>query len=293
MTRVSDSMFYNSISRNLSTAQKRAYDAQAQATSGLRVNKLSDDPIAASRASLLDNQLSRLSTMDSVSARTASQVDVAGTALDQAISLVSSIRSSAESAANGAEDASGMTALGVDVGNRQQALLATANTDTESGYVFAGNLTTNQPFLANGTYVGDAGVHTVEVAPNTQVQANVSGAQAFTAAGGVDVFSVVETVRAALMANDPATVKTQLGNLDTALAQLKTARVQLGASTTAIQSADSTRATMTAQLQSSYDSAMKIDDTTASVNMLSAQNSLQAAASMASSVLSLLTNLGR
>jgi len=293
MTRVSDAMFFSSLSRGVGRAEKRAYAAQTRAQTGLRVNKPSDDPVVASRASVMRAQLARLDTMDHVSARAATQLAASGRALDETISIVSTVRTMARSAAGGTVDTTGMSDLAVNVAAQQTALLATANTSTDAGYVFGGYLDQSPPFQATGAYVGDAGVRSVEVAPGQRVATGVSGAQAFTAAGGQDVFAVVEAVRVALAAGDRAAATAQLGAIDGALAQLKAARVQVGASADAVKGADASRVTARNQLQTSYDLAMKIDDATASVDMLAAQNALEAATRQASSVLSMLASLQR
>lgn len=293
MTRISDSMFFGAITRYVANAQKRAYAAQTRAQTGLRVNKPSDDPVTATRATVLDAQLSRLKAMDFVSARTQTQTDAAGTALDGAAKILDIVRSAARNSANGSVDATGMRDLATNVSGQQQALLALMNTQTDQGFVFGGYRDRNQPFLANGTYIGDAGVRTAEVSPGVGVQVNVSGAQAFTAAGGVNVYALVDTVRTALAAGDTVTLTANLANIDTAVAQVSAARVQMATSTGAIKTANETRAVLQAQVLDTFDRAMKMSDADASVQMLAAQNSLQAASTMASSVLSMLANINR
>jgi flagellar hook-associated protein 3 FlgL len=291
MTRVTETMMFDSLTRGISLAKSRALRAQEQAQTGRRVNTVSDDPVAAERATLLDSQQSRLLAMDGISARVQANLGATSTALSDAVDILETVRNAARGAANGQMDPAGMDALATTVDQQFTSLLSVANSQTDSGYVFAGYQDSTKPFDLTGAYAGDAGVRSVEVAPGQIVTANVSGAQAFTAAGGVDVFSVVSAIHAGLAANDKAAVATQLNALDTAIAQMKTASNVAAASYTATKAADATRTGLKTQVANARDAAVGIDDATASINLLAAQTAVEKATAQASSVLDMLKTL--
>src|SRR5207247_1446830 len=85
-----------------------------------------------------------------------------------------------------------------------------------------------QPFTAAGVFQGNDDQRTVEIANGVSVASNTSGARAFTAAGGTDVFQVLAFLKNELAGNDPADVATTVKSLDDIHGQIVAARADTG-----------------------------------------------------------------
>jgi flagellin-like hook-associated protein FlgL len=84
--------------------------------------------------------------------------------------------------------------------------------------------------------VGNNGTTQIEVADGIDAQTNVSGAAAFTAAGGRDVFADLQALSTALTSNDIPTITASIANLDSDNTQVVAAQVSAGTLTDRLQS---------------------------------------------------------
>jgi flagellin-like hook-associated protein FlgL len=95
-----------------------------------------------------------------------------------------------------------------------------ANSKGSRGYLFAGTATGQAAFDQNGVFQGNDLDQVVELSPQQKVAVNASGAQAFTVAGGRDVFADLAALRTGLSNNDSSAVTATLGNLEQSQAQV-------------------------------------------------------------------------
>jgi flagellar hook-associated protein 3 FlgL len=226
--RVSDRQLYDASAASLVAARQRADELRTQALHQRKVFTPSDDPVAAARAQREATTIARAAMHSrSIDAGVAS-LQLADGALSQATDLVSRIRELTVQAANATLSVEERNIAASEIGALYASLLDIANTSHGDRYVFGGFLDGAAPFDANGTYNGDTNVKELEVAPNTRLAAGVTGDRVFGAAGGVDVFTTISALQTALASNDVATVRSSLGGLDSAIAQINDARGVLG-----------------------------------------------------------------
>src|SRR5690242_4990482 len=126
--------------------------------------------------------------------------------LAEAGDLFVTARDLAMQGANGSLDASQRSDLALQVRHLKAALVGIANTQGATGSIFAGSKTDSTPFSATGAFSGDDDVHQVDLGTGPPMTVNVSGARAFTAAGGRDVFADLDALDAALSANDQTAI---------------------------------------------------------------------------------------
>ena len=285
--RVTDTMLWDLSRRNLVRAQARLFTATERVSSGLRLEKPSDAPPDVVGLRSVDASLARLRSGERGAAGAQAQLHAAEGALAEAGSVLSRAREIAITGADGTQNAQSRASLATEVAGLRDLMRSLANSKFGNVHLFGGFKTAAPPFLADGTFVGDTGTREVEVLPGLRVAANVSGALAFTAAGGVDVMAVLATLESDLRANDAAAVAARLDDLDVASRQVLSQRVAAGSQLTRVQSSDAMRADSIVRLEAARSGLRDADVPTVITEMAQAQNSLRLALQAASQVLDL------
>jgi flagellar hook-associated protein 3 FlgL len=226
--RVSDNLRQMNMVRTMNDLTNRQVEAQNRALTGRKVNKPSDDPAAA--AELARIRASQALTEAGIAATTTarSDLEVAEGVLAQAGDLMQSVQELAMQGANGSRNASQRQDLAVQVGHLKAQLVGLANQRGATGYLFGGSKTNAEPFAPSGAFTGDDDAHLVDLGSGPPTAVNVSGARAFTAAGGRDVFADLDALAAALNSNDPDAVAGMLSSLESSREQLSSARSDAG-----------------------------------------------------------------
>ncbi len=226
--RVTDNMRFTSAQRSLAALRSRHAQLTNQITSGSRVSAPSDDPVAAARMTRLAAQASRTADYRATIDTVRSDIRLSESTLAEAAGLMVRAQELAMQGANGSLTAEDRRTLAEEVEALQSQFVATANTRGGRGFLFSGNRTDTAALSPTGTYQGDGEEHAVEVSPGVTAAVTVSGAEAFTAAGGVDAFATLGALRAALLAGDGAQVADTLGNLEASRAQIVRAQAKSG-----------------------------------------------------------------
>jgi flagellar hook-associated protein 3 FlgL len=226
--RVTDNVRQMNLVRTLNQLQTRQVEAQQRALTGRKVNKPSDDPAAA--AELARIRASQALTEAGITTTTTARGDLemAEGVLAQAGDVFQSALEVAMNGANGSRNAAQRQDLATQVGHLKAELVGLANQRGATGFLFAGTLTDAAPFTVSGTFTGDDGDHLVDLGNGPPMAVNVSGARAFTVAGGRDVFADLDALEAALNANDPDAVSGLLSSLESSRQQLGSARSDAG-----------------------------------------------------------------
>lgn len=290
MTRVTDSMLYTSMRTQITTNQERVFEAQRRAETGLRVQRPGDDPVSATRGTVLESAQQRLESMGRTADRAEAQLAASEGALGQAGNLLSRVREIVVQASNETYSAAERAEMANEVASIRAGLVALGNQQVEGVYVFGGFLTDSAPFQADGTYTGDGGTREVEVAPGVSVGMNVPGSDVFAPAGGQDVFALLNTLETDLQANDVAAVRASIDNIEAGREQVVEARATFGRRLLTLEQAAETRTQGELDVASGLKSAVGVDLTESIVDLLEAQNALDGALSFSSRLLRDLSN---
>jgi flagellar hook-associated protein 3 FlgL len=164
--------------------QQRIADTQMQVSTGRRINKPSDDPIAAARVAELDSSLARLDQYQSNSAIARNQLGLEEQALGSTIDNLQRVRELAVQANNSPLSDGDRKIIANELRQRVDALRSLANTTDANGrYLFAGYSETTQPFTISPTgsvvYNGDQGQRTLQVGQVRFVAISDSGSEIF------------------------------------------------------------------------------------------------------------------
>jgi flagellar hook-associated protein 3 FlgL len=164
--------------------QRRIVDTQTQVSSGRRINKPSDDPVASARIAELDASLSRLDQYQSNSVVARNQLGLEEEALGSTIDNLQRVRELAVQANNSTLSEGDRKVVARELRERVEALRSLANTTDANGrYLFAGYREATEPFTVSPTgavvYNGDQGQRTLQVGQTRFVAISDSGSEIF------------------------------------------------------------------------------------------------------------------
>ncbi|HVH43892.1 MAG TPA: hypothetical protein VM925_16175 [Labilithrix sp.] len=234
-------------------ASSRLDEASRIASGAQRVSKPSDDPTAYGSMIRKNYTLALLEQHSQIATRAQGELEIAQNSLSESIDLISRARESAIAGANTTADARTRQLLGDEIRTIRNSLMALANTRYSNKYLFGGTKTDAAPFdPTTGTFVGNDQTVRVPVLEGVAPAANISGAQAFTSAGGRDVFADLENLAQALYNNDAAGIQAAIAPLEAGHQQIVRAQVDAGFGADrfkmAVEMIDSTRAALAEQL---------------------------------------------
>lgn len=226
--RITNNITTNIALKSQSRSSQKLNDATQVASTGERVNAPSDDPVAWSAAISHDARIKRMERRTQTGERAAGDFDLAENALASAGDVMSQVQSIAVQAANGPLTAAQRAALGLQVSGLRNQILGLANTRGASGFLFGGTRTDIEPFDPTGAFLGNDVATNIEISDGVSARSNASGARAFTAAGGRDIFTDLQTLATALAADDLPTIRASIGNIAAGHLQLVNGRVETG-----------------------------------------------------------------
>jgi flagellar hook-associated protein 3 FlgL len=164
--------------------QRRIVDTQTQVSTGRRINKPSDDPVASARIAELDASLSRLDQYQSNAGVARNQLGLEEEALGATIDNLQRIRELTVQANSSSLSASDRLVVAQELRERAEALRSLANTKDANGrYLFGGYKEAAEPFSVSPTgaivYNGDQGQRTLQVGQTRFVAISDSGSEIF------------------------------------------------------------------------------------------------------------------
>lgn len=226
--RVTEGMRYAQVLSNLSNISSQHAKATQEASTGVRVGKPSDDPIAAAELARLSASSSQtkahLSTIDAVRG----DAELTESTLESASDIFARLKEIALQGSNGELTAEDRRTLSVEVVGLKDALLTLSNTRGTRGYLFSGSEVTTAAFDPSGVFQGNDTAHVVQIGNSTPTAVSTSGAEAFVVAGGRDVFADLQSLATALGTDNLAAIRTSIDDVGASHAQLVNARARSG-----------------------------------------------------------------
>ncbi|MBC8070680.1 MAG: flagellar hook-associated protein FlgL [Deltaproteobacteria bacterium] len=277
----------------VTSARARLQNAQQQAMSGERVTKPSDDPAAAARGRLLGELSARAESHRTTVDYSTARLQTAESALNEAGNVLTRARELATSMANGTMSAAERSSAATEIEQLRQGMIDIANTRHGDEYVFA-NVASRSPPYADGlgfTYDVDsfADVRRAEVGPSQIAEIGASGSNAFAQRaadpGSVNVIAALAGLVTNLTNNDPDAVRSDIDTVTRAFDQTLGERTRVGVRLNQLNRADQA-AEQSASVYSSLRSDLIDADAAEAFSRLTlAENSMQAAVTVAARVL--------
>ncbi|MCV3771528.1 MULTISPECIES: flagellar hook-associated protein FlgL [Enterobacter] len=224
--RISTQMMYEQNMRGITDSQSRWLNYGEQMSTGKRVNRPSDDPIAASQAIVLSQSQSQNSQFALARTFATQKVSLEDNVLTQVNTAISSVREKLVYASNGTLNDDDRLALATDIQGIRDQLMNLANTTDGNGrFIFAGYKTESAPFdSVTGDYRGGAEAITQQVDTARNMAISHTGQQIFESItsnaeqlpgggyGETNMFKILDSAVAALktpIENDSAAAAVQ------------------------------------------------------------------------------------
>jgi flagellar hook-associated protein 3 FlgL len=186
---------------SLDQTQVSEQQLSAELSSGVRVNSLSQDPLASGENVLLLNQIEQDDSFTQSSSLVQGRLQVADTALGSVVSQLTSAISLATSANNGTMNSSDVKSISNQISGILDEVQTLANTSYQGQYIFAGGQASAAPFTTSTatspavtTYSGDEDVNYLTTPNGQSIQLNVPGDQIFAASGTNSVFGALNSL---------------------------------------------------------------------------------------------------
>lgn len=261
--------------------------------SGQRVTKPSDDPAAAARARLLGELAARASSYRTTTTYGLARLQTAESALADAGNVLTRAREIATAMANGTMSASERSAAATEVEQLRRAMIDAINTRHGDEFVFADVATESPPYTDSVGFNYDvntyATVRRAEVGPSQTAEVGASASVAFgqraADPGSVDAVAQLDDLVNDLRTNNIDGVRADIDGVTLAFEQVLAERTRVGVRTEQLRRADeaaSSSASVATRLKSEL---VDADAAQAFSNLTLAQNSMQAAVSVAARML--------
>ena len=236
--RVTQTQLLRSALFELQRQRSRLAELQEQASTGLRINRPSDDPVGLGAASVLRDAIRAADQLLENQDRAGERLRATENALDGAMNVLIRAKEAAIQGANDVLSAADRQALAAEVEAMHDEMVALANTRLSRAYLFAGYANDAAPFAATGPFTsgspppavvwsGDASEIQVEVDDGVFVSSTLDGQRVFQ--GGDDVFGVLGQLWEALDTDDPVATAAAIDAIDRAHLQVSLERTRLGA----------------------------------------------------------------
>ena len=184
MIRISSQQIFSGGINRLQELNTSLNNTQQQISTGQRVNKPSDDPVAAARILKLDQELSRVETYQRNVDLAENRLNQEESALESSIDVIQRIRELTVQAGNGSLSANDRRSISSELEERLGQLANIANTRDASGeYIFSGFQGSVKAFEQNEfgswTYQGDEGQRVLEIDDGVTVPISDNGKEIF------------------------------------------------------------------------------------------------------------------
>jgi len=270
-----DPYFVSNLVNSLDLTQASEQQLTAELSSGVRVNSLSQDPIASGENVLLLNQIQQDDSFTESSSLVQGQLQVADSALGSVVTQLTQAISLATGANNGTLNASDLISISNQIAGIRDEVTSLANTSYQGQYIFGGGQTSTAPFTTSTTaspavttYNGDNDVNYLQTPNGQSIQLNVPGNQIFQGTGSNSVFGALNSLVADFASGTHTNqAVTDLASLNTALNYVSQQRVVVDNSITRLSAASDAVTSEQTQLTTAQTNLMQADLPTISTQL--------------------------
>ncbi|MGA2677989.1 MAG: flagellar hook-associated protein FlgL [Sedimentisphaerales bacterium] len=179
---------YNNVTYALYRYTSKLTQLQEEASTGSKINRVSDDPSDAYRVLTLQNEESSLKNYSDKLADMCNTLDTSSSIVQSMASTINTAKVDITQVTSGTYDQSSRDSTASAINDLLGQLVQMANTQYDGQYLFGGNNTSSAPFVAkydssgnitSVTYQGSQQDRTVEVAPGVSASAYINGDDLF------------------------------------------------------------------------------------------------------------------
>ena len=241
--RITESMTGRRLLADLNSSTTLVAKYQRQISSGRRMEKPSDDPLATHTAMRLRSELQGLANDRRSISDAKGWLDTTEAALSSITDVAQRANELALQGANGTMAQADRNKIADEIDQLIETAKSAANASYGGRYVFSGTQTNTQPYAVGGidTWNGDTGGQIYrQVGAGQTITVNVRGEDVLGSGGGDGkLLSTLRNIAANLRSGNTAAIRANdLGDLQTNLEEVTSARGVVGALTTRIESAN-------------------------------------------------------
>ncbi|MBO6769490.1 MAG: flagellar biosynthesis protein FlgL [Erythrobacter sp.] len=237
MINLSTGAFYERGTRQIGTLRARAESLQQQIGTGERLERSSDDPVAAARLRMLARN-ERIANVDTRNSQLAeADLSLTDQTLGSIADVVVRVRELAVQASGETLSDEQRASIGIEIAGLRENLVLLANSRNIAGHALLGGQTAGAAYVDDGTsvkFVGSTSVTPLEIGEGQSVIPGMTGPDIFefdATNGPTDLFAVLGGLAAALSAGGQAAADASsaaLADLDAGLEKVTTAQTVVG-----------------------------------------------------------------
>ena len=270
---------------------KRLESAERQLSSGLKIETASDAPDQIGQLLQVRSRIAQNQQSQDNLATYKLEEDTAANSLQQASSVLDTVKTLSSTALNGTSPAM-QNNLIQEIEGYMQDMVGIANTQVNGRYVFSGDKDQLAPYAldltqSNGVsaYAGSASTRKAQSPDGSSFPLSLGGDQIFDSTQpGESVFAALASLRQGLIDNNTAAIQASLSSIQSAQDHLSNQQSFYGTAQTRITQATSYATTMNNQLQNQLSSIQDADVTASILELQDAEFQRSAARSSRANV---------
>lgn len=197
--RVTDSMLRTHGVQSVQFAMRKVAEYQEQLSSGKRINRISDDPIAAQSVMRARNRVASIDQFQTNILAVRNRQTLEESVINELASIIEDARQIGLTEGSDTRNADTRAASANIVDAMITHVIALGNSRVGSDYIFGGTRVDQPAFDATGVYQGDTNLWEVEIDKNFRVAPNLTGQRIFVDSG---LITALQDLRTALTSND-------------------------------------------------------------------------------------------
>lgn len=230
--RVTQSMLNTQMLNNYSKSLTRYEDLQNQMSTGKVINKPSDDPVGIGYSLRYRNAISENEQYQRNTDSAISWVDYTETMVSETNDVLQRARELAVEGANGTLSDDARKAIGSEIDQLYDHLVAIGNTKFNGKYIFNGQMTDVKPYDPSNAHNVDTnnGAISLETSNGIVMSVNISGSDLFgDSTDSTNAFKVLNDLKNGLNNNDQTAINQAIGDLDSRIDHVLEEWAEIGA----------------------------------------------------------------
>jgi flagellar hook-associated protein 3 FlgL len=223
---------FDNITQAMATAAESLADAQRQVSTGLKYDKLSDDPLSAAQSITEHSVLDRLDAYKSAGDAASYRLGLADNVLSDMINQLTSAQTTALSVRGSETTQSQRDAAANELLGIRDALMSDINTQFQGAYLFSGSQVTVAPYSITGgvisAYQGDNDTNAIDIGTGRSVASTFDGSAIMQGTDSVHILDALTNLAAAVSAGDEAGMDAGIQSLNRAFDRANAAQARVG-----------------------------------------------------------------
>lgn len=231
--RITNNMLSRSLLYNLNNAQQTMYKLENQLSSGLKITRPSDNPVAMENALRYKSTIAHVNQWKANAAEGIAYLDTADDTMATMAEVLQRAKDLAIQGANGTLNPKDQEKVAIEIDQLREQLIELANTRVGNKYIFAGTKNV-EPFPKNGnTWEGSDDIMKFPVGSALSLEISVNGRELFgideNDPTNVEMFQVLEDLKDALINSDSDKIEASIGTIEKQMDRVLDYRAQIGA----------------------------------------------------------------